>query len=314
MKKDLQIECSATETEIIFFFMALAREKNDTLDMYYMEESEVLEFVKNTFSVFRKNPTKKYFPINLRTSQKGRLRFFMTEFCNLYGSKTSNEIKKYALVLKHSFEIFKDDNILSLINTMQIKKGPIEKNRIKHDINQFKFKMARPTKAEQEKRRIAGLLAEGKGPDGELLSPLLLNPKGVCKYCSSTFEITHGSQKFCPERNGKKNFCSNKYSNAKKKKDHSKKKKKVINPHEVEEVLNDAKNKYSIEELEKEIEKYQKEIEDHPNYINPAVRDKFREPFQIPEPEPIVRTASDNKIAIAIAVISFLMSLYNFIW
>lgn len=29
--------------------------------------------------------------------------------------------------------------------------------------------MARPTKAEQEKKRIAGLLAEGKGPDGRLL-------------------------------------------------------------------------------------------------------------------------------------------------
>ena len=29
--------------------------------------------------------------------------------------------------------------------------------------------MARPTKAQQEKKRIAGLLAEGKGPDGQLL-------------------------------------------------------------------------------------------------------------------------------------------------
>lgn len=248
----MQIECSASKKEILFFFMALAREKNDSLNMYYMEESDVEKFVKNTFSNFKCNPIKnKYFPINLRTSQKGRLRFLMAEFCNRYGSKSPNEIKKYAAVLKHSFEIFKDDNLQSLINNMQIKKGPIEKNRIPSLPLPKKKGGGRPTKEEQERKRIAGLLAEGKGPDGELLSRLLLNPKGVCKYCSSTFEITHGSQKFCPERNGKKNLCSNRYNNAKSKKERDSKKKKEINPREVEKVLNDAKKIVSIQDPKK---------------------------------------------------------------
>ena len=296
-----------------------------------------------------------------------------------------------------------------------------EYKKLKSDIKKFKT-MARPTKAEQERRRIAGLLAEGKGPDGELLSHLLLNPKGVCKYCSSTFEITHGSQKFCPERNGKKNLCSNRYYNAKKKRERDSENKKEINHKEVEKVLNGAKNnkKYTILELEKEILTtiWKKEIDemeysklliekkivvrDLPNDIKISIRDlkmnvkKFRQPSphqvawrkaadndickkietwmeiaddgmgvclycsdsfkltntrtdrkfcpekngkmgfckdqyhreekdkrrikttlsetSIPETEPFPKKSKSNQIAIAIAVASFLMSLFNLIW
>lgn len=125
-----QIECSATKEEILDFFMILAKEKNNNLTKYYMKESDVEEFVKKNFAIFESAPTGKYFPINLTTTQKGRLRCFVTEFYIEYGSKTVIETRNYALLLVHNFEIFKDDNLASLINNMQLKKGPIKKNRI----------------------------------------------------------------------------------------------------------------------------------------------------------------------------------------
>ncbi len=125
-----QIECSAKKEEILDFFMILAKEKNNNLNKYYMKESDVEEFVKKNFAVFESAPTGKYFPINLTTTQKGRLRCFVTEFYIEYGSKTVIETRNYALLLVHNFEIFKDDNLASLINNMQLKKGPIKKNRI----------------------------------------------------------------------------------------------------------------------------------------------------------------------------------------
>lgn len=125
-----QIECTATKEEILDFFMILAKVENNTLTKCYMKESDVMEFVKKNFAVFEIVPTGKYFPINLTTAQKGRLRCFFTEFYNQYGSKTVIETRNYALLLVHNFEIFKDDNLASLINNMQLKKGPVKKNRI----------------------------------------------------------------------------------------------------------------------------------------------------------------------------------------
>ena len=111
-----QIECRATKEEILDFFMSLAKEKNDSLNKCYMKESDVEEFVKKNFAIFKCTPIPKYFPINLTKKQKGRLRCFVAEFYIEFGSKTVIETRNYALLLMHNFEIFKNDNLKSLIN------------------------------------------------------------------------------------------------------------------------------------------------------------------------------------------------------
>jgi len=125
-----QIECNATKEQIMHYFMSLANEKNDSFNKCYMAKRDVEEFVKKNFAIFKCLPTGKYFPINLTISQKGRLRRFVSEFNLEFGLKTVSQNRNYALLLIHNFEIFKDDKLDSLVNNMQLKKGPVEKNRI----------------------------------------------------------------------------------------------------------------------------------------------------------------------------------------
>lgn len=125
-----QIECSASKEEILDSFMSLAKTKNNHLKKYYMQENDVIEFVKKNFAIFNSTPSGKYFPINLTNRQKGRLRYFVTEFYTKYGFKDDVAKKYYALLLMYNFEQFKDDNLAILIGNMGVTKGPVERNKI----------------------------------------------------------------------------------------------------------------------------------------------------------------------------------------
>ncbi|CAN5546167.1 hypothetical protein BH10BAC1_BH10BAC1_20030 [soil metagenome] len=125
-----QINCKATEKEILHFFMILSEVKNKEMDKFYMKEEDVLEFAQKNFSIFNTIPTGKYFPINLGIKQKGRLIDFMNEFYRKYDYDLDNNKMKYALLLINNFERFKDDDPQILLSNMSPSKGPIEKNKI----------------------------------------------------------------------------------------------------------------------------------------------------------------------------------------
>lgn len=124
-----QIVSTATKKEILNFLRPLAEEKN-SLNQYYMDEMEFTDFLLQVFTVFNRQPKGKYFSLNLTKRQKGKMRCLIAQFRIKYGSKTIDESKTYALLLINNFELFKNDKLSSLINSMKPSKWPIEKNRI----------------------------------------------------------------------------------------------------------------------------------------------------------------------------------------
>lgn len=125
-----QIECEATEQEILDYFMILSTVKNNSNNKHYMKVNDVEEFVKKNFVIFNCVPTGKYFPINLTDRQKGRLRDFVNNFYLKYNSKIQVNKRIYAMLLIHNFEIFNNDNVKYLIGNMGETRVPVERNRI----------------------------------------------------------------------------------------------------------------------------------------------------------------------------------------
>lgn len=119
-----QIECNATKEEILHYFMILTKERNFSNQEFFMTEEHVIEFVHKNFSVFNSKPSGKYFPINLGGKQKAILRHFIYRFYSKYDQVNSKE--KYAKLLKHNFELFKEDDLVNTMSNMSESKKPIK--------------------------------------------------------------------------------------------------------------------------------------------------------------------------------------------
>ena len=119
-----QIQCDGSETEILNFFMLLAYSKNRLNDDFYMSENDVKAFVYNNFSIFKKEPTAKYFTINLLPKQKRILIYFIYQFTVKYNRKLRVHKAEYAMLLINNFVSFKDDILETLVSNMSESKRP----------------------------------------------------------------------------------------------------------------------------------------------------------------------------------------------
>jgi len=127
-----QINCKATKSQIINFFMILAKTNNELFGIPYMKEEDVMELVEKNFKIFCCKPYNKFFPINLTVNQKIRLRHFIQDFYNRY-SYNSKEKERYAYFLIHNFDIFRNDKLNVLKSNMGLSKKPVEAHKIKID-------------------------------------------------------------------------------------------------------------------------------------------------------------------------------------
>lgn len=127
----LQIDIKdLSEEKILYYFMILAKEKNNINNEPYMTKQDVEELVHKNFSVFKSQPNGKYFKINLKNNQKVRLRYFMQEFYQKFERKPQGNKMKYVNFLIHNFDLFKDDKPSTLYKNMGSKKIPIPENII----------------------------------------------------------------------------------------------------------------------------------------------------------------------------------------
>ena len=127
----VQIECDANREEILNYFMILSKEKNSSNGEIYMKEIDVIEFVKNNFSIFNSTPTHKYFPINLVI--KRTLTYFIFQFFIKYDRASANTKMKYVKLLINNFAIYKTSKPTSIISNMSESRHPAKKNTIKID-------------------------------------------------------------------------------------------------------------------------------------------------------------------------------------
>ena len=125
-----QIECDATKEQISFFFSNLATENNPTNDQPYMKQNDIDELIEKNFLIFGKDPTGKYFDINLTHRQKGKLKCFILEFYEKYEAGRIGTKMKYVNFLRWNFELFKNDNPHTLNGNMNTSKKPSQKTRI----------------------------------------------------------------------------------------------------------------------------------------------------------------------------------------
>lgn len=115
---------------ILHYFMILATEKNNINNEPYMTKQDVIELVKKNFSVFKSQPTGKYFTINLNNNQKIRLRYFIQQFYQKFERNPQGNKMKYVNFLIYNFDLFKDDKPGSLYKNMGSAKKPIPENII----------------------------------------------------------------------------------------------------------------------------------------------------------------------------------------
>lgn len=130
-----QIKCDATQDEILNYFMILSKEKNTLNNEIFMEESDIVEFVKKNFEVFNSVPTGDYFQINLLPRQKRTLIYFVFQFYLKYDRKVADTKIKYVLLLINNFELFKHDKPKVLLSNMSESKRPVTKNIISTKIH-----------------------------------------------------------------------------------------------------------------------------------------------------------------------------------
>jgi hypothetical protein len=119
-----QIECSATEDQIMNYFMILSKAINPAHKMPYMKPNDVEELVWKNFRTFDRVPVGGHAPINLTGRQKGVLRYFMYEFYAKYELNLKNTKRKYVDFLIWNFELFKDDDPQTLYINMATSKRP----------------------------------------------------------------------------------------------------------------------------------------------------------------------------------------------
>ncbi len=120
-----QIQCDGSEAEILNFFMLLATSKNRLNHEFYMSENDVKEFVYNNFSIFKKEPSGKYFAVNILPKQKRILIYFIYQFTVKYNRKLRVHKIRYAMLLINNFEQFKNDKPATLVSNMSESKRPI---------------------------------------------------------------------------------------------------------------------------------------------------------------------------------------------
>lgn len=119
-----QIICEASKEQILNYFMILSKEKNHLNGKIYMSEVDVLEFVKNNFSVFESAPTGKSFSVNLLPKQEKTLIYFMYKFYLKYDRKLANMKMKYVMLLINNFDLFKNKNSKNILSNMSESKRP----------------------------------------------------------------------------------------------------------------------------------------------------------------------------------------------
>ena len=125
-----QIKCDATKEQVSFFFSKLATETNPINGKAYMKQNDIDELIEKNFLLFGKNPSGKYFDINLTLRQKGLLRCFVFEFYEKYEASRIGTKMKYVNFLRWNFELFKNDDPATLNGNMNHSKKPSPTNRI----------------------------------------------------------------------------------------------------------------------------------------------------------------------------------------
>jgi hypothetical protein len=126
-----QINCNASEEQILDFFMLLDKPLYPEGDVL-MEKSSIEEFCKNNFTNFNSEPKKKYFNINIKN--KRTLVYFIYQFYYHFDKRGSK--LKYAMLLINNFEAFKNDNPNNIITNFS--KAPKEIDKI--SLEDFKKK------------------------------------------------------------------------------------------------------------------------------------------------------------------------------
>jgi hypothetical protein len=119
-----QITNQATQKQIRDYFMILSKEINRLNLKPYMEEDKIEELIKKNFAVFECQPNGIYFDINLTKKQKGVLRYFLYQFYQKYERNFIATKMRYVNFLIHNFELFKNDNPVSLNSNMSETKQP----------------------------------------------------------------------------------------------------------------------------------------------------------------------------------------------
>lgn len=135
-----------------------------------------------------------------------------------------------------------DKNKIKIINLPEVIR--LEITQLIHNLKKYKFENS--TKRADYKQLFDNVICEGIETWIETLPPS--EKKGVCKYCTESFEAKHLNRKFCPEKDGKLNWCRNKYAAANVKIPM----KNITLPEkgEIEKVLNNAKINNSAMQFE----------------------------------------------------------------
>lgn len=101
-------------------FMLLSTEKNPRNNKPFMEEKDIEELLDKNFAIFGlEKPNGKYFPINLKQTQKYILRTFMYYIFYKYEIIHKQNKEKYARFLVHNFELFKTETPKTLATNIR---------------------------------------------------------------------------------------------------------------------------------------------------------------------------------------------------
>lgn len=129
-----QIELDQSKEAITNFFMILTKAPNPINGLPFMPVFEVDRLVGKNFSIYGQVPTGGYSTLNLGPGQKIIIRQFIFEFYEIYDSLIKGGKIKYAKLMIHNFEPFKNEKPEILVSNMSWTKCP-KKDRI--DIKKY---------------------------------------------------------------------------------------------------------------------------------------------------------------------------------